>query len=194
MTMPAPATRPRLRPDGCRYYGIVQGARGVSADPQVMFSTVLGSCVAACLYDAEAKLGGINHFLLAEPQPGQQIDAQAAQRYGIHAMELLINEMLAKGARRARLRAHLYGGANLHSGMHAIGSDNAAFAVRFLADEGIPLVLRDLGGRSARRVDFQPALGRSRSRIVTDTLADAPPPRRIPVPVAAASAGDLDLF
>ena len=181
-----------VRADGFRHVSIVQGERGVSADPQVMFGTVLGSCIAACLFDPEARIGGINHFLLGEPQPGQVIDAAAAHRYGVNAMELLINDMLRQGARRERLRAHLYGGANLHAGMRAIGSDNADFAIRFLQQERIPLGVRDLGGRSARRLDFQAALGRSRARIVPDTAAP-PPVRRPPLPIAADS-GDLDLF
>ena len=182
-----------LRADGFRHVSIVQGERGVSADPQVMFSTVLGSCIAACLFDADAKIGGMNHFLLGEPQPGQVVDAAAAHRYGVHAMELLINDMLRQGARRERLRAHLYGGANLHAGMRAIGSDNADFATRFLQQERIPLNVCDVGGRSARRLEFQAALGRSRARIVPDTAA--PPPMRPhpPYPIAADS-GDLDLF
>lgn len=184
-----------VRADGLRHVGIIQGERGVSADPQVMYTTVLGSCVSACLYDPEAKVGGINHFLLAEPQPGQIIDAATAHRYGVHAMELLINDMLRLGARRDRLRAHLYGGANLHAGMRAIGSDNAAFAVRFLQQDRIPLVVQDLGGTSARRVDFQPAVGRSRAKMVRDTVPAPPPPRRVaPVPAPTVASGDLDLF
>ena len=196
MTAPVPAPAPRrtvapLRADGFRHVGIVQGERGVSADPEVLYSTILGSCVAACLFDAGASVGGINHFLLGEPQPGQVVDAAAEHRYGVHAMELLINEMLRHGARRERLRAHLYGGANLHAGMRAIGSANAAFAIRFLEQEHIPVLKQDLGGRAARRVEFQPAHGRSRSRLVPDA---APPPiRRVPPPVPAGS-GDLDLF
>ncbi len=182
-----------LRADGFRHIGIIQGDRGVSADPQVMFSTILGSCVAACLYDPDAKVGGINHFLLAEPQPGQVVDAAAAHRYGVHAMELLINDMLRQGARRERLRAHLYGGANLHAGMRAIGSDNAAFAIRFLQQDRIPLIVQDLGGKSARRLDFQPALGRSRAKLVRDAAIPAPP-RRPVAPQAAVDSGDLDLF
>lgn len=189
---PGPAPRPKsvTRADGFRHIAVVQGERGVSSDPQVMFSTVLGSCVAACLFDPEAKIGGINHFLLAEPQPGQVIDAAAAHRYGVHAMELLINDMLREGARRDRLRAHLYGGANLHAGMRAIGTDNAEFAIRFLQQDRIPLLVRDLGGRSARRLDFQAALGRSRAKLVQDIV----PTRRVAPPPVAADSGDLDLF
>jgi chemotaxis protein CheD len=190
----APATQPAagVRSDGFRHTSIVQGERGVSADPQVLFSTILGSCVAACLFDPEAKVGGINHFLLGEPQPGQVVDAAAEHRYGVHAMELLINDMLRHGARRDRLRAHLYGGANLHAGMRAIGSDNAAFAVRFLQQDRIPLLVQDLGGRSARRLEFLAAQGRSRAKLVCDAVAPAPR-RRVPPP-AAVDSGELDLF
>jgi chemotaxis protein CheD len=170
----------------------VQGERGVSADPQVLFSTILGSCIAACLFDPEAKLGGINHFLLGEPQPGQTVDSAAQHRYGVHAMELLINDMLRYGARRSRLRAHLYGGANLNPGMRAIGTDNAAFAVRFLQQDGIPLLVQDLGGRSARRVEFVAAQGRSRVKVVRDAVVAAPV-HRISTPTAIDS-GELDLF
>lgn len=192
---PAPATQPGagVRGDGFRRVGIVQGERGVSADPQVMFSTILGSCVAACLFDPEANVGGINHFLLAEPQPGQVVDPAAAHRYGVNAMELLINEMLCHGARRPRLRAHLYGGANLNAGMRAIGTDNADFAVRFLQQENIPLLVRDLGGIHARRLEFQPAHGRARAKVVRDSMVPAPPVRRV-APIPAAASGDLDLF
>lgn len=186
MSAPSP-----VRADGFRHVGIVQGERGVSDDPQVMFSTVLGSCVAACLYDPEARVGGINHFLLAEPQPGQVVDATAAQRYGVHAMELLINEMLRRGARRERLRAHLYGGANMHAGMRAIGSANAQFARRFLEQDRIPLVASDLGGTSARRVDFQAALGRSRARAVRAVQPEPAPRPPAPPPV---SGGEVELF
>ncbi|MBU3076513.1 chemotaxis protein CheD [Sphingomonas quercus] len=182
-----------LRQDGFRYVNIVQGNRGVSRDPQTMFTTVLGSCVAACLFDPDAKIGGMNHFLLAEPDEDQHVDAVAAQRYGVHAMELLINEMLQVGADRRRLRGHLYGGANLHAGMRAIGTSNAEFAIRFLRDEGIPLMAQNLGGTAARRVDFQPAHGRARCRIVQDTVADEVPRRVAPIRPAAPS-GDLELF
>ena len=99
--------------------------------------------------------------------------------------------MLQRGARRERIRAHIYGGANLHAGMRAIGTHNAAFTVRFLQQDRIPLLVRDVGGTSARRVEFQPAHGRSRARLVQDC---APSPQRRLPPVPAVTSGDLDLF
>ncbi|HEX8446965.1 MAG TPA: chemotaxis protein CheD [Sphingomonas sp.] len=191
---PPPIPAPVLRQDGFRHVNVPQGEYQVSLDPTTMLTTILGSCVAACLYDPVAKVGGMNHFLLAHPHGNQILDPVTQQRYGVHAMELLINAMLRHGAQRPRLRAHLYGGGNLHSGMQAIGTANGDFARAFLADEGIPLLAQDLGGKFARRVEFQPALGRARSKIVADTPVDrvaAPPPRRVPAPI---DDGDVDLF
>ena len=166
---------------------VIQGQVRVSADPRIELTTVLGSCVAACLYDAEARVGGMNHFLLAEPPAG---GANVDEHYGVYLMEVLINGMLAKGARKARLRAHLYGGANLHPGMMRIGTANAEFARAFLKREAITLIREDLGGETARRVDFRPSTGQVRCRRVE--RAQAPETRPIPRPLRGS--GDVELF
>lgn len=168
---------------------VMQGQARVSAGPRVELSTVLGSCVATCLYDPEIELGGMNHFLLAEPQPGAPVIG-IDEHYGVYLMELLINEMLANGASKHRLRAHLYGGANMHAGMARIGTMNAEFARRFLAQERIALVREDLGGNSARRVEFRPASGQVRLRTVANSMA----PAASPAPRAPAVLGDVELF
>lgn len=166
---------------------VLQGQARVSAGPRVEFSTVLGSCVATCLYDPEVQVGGMNHYLLSEPPAGGQgVD----EHYGVYLMELLINEMLANGAAKHRLRAHLYGGANLYPGMAAIGTANAAFARSFLGRERISLVREDLGGNLARRVDFRPASGMVRCRSVPNTLA----PEERPVARPVVATGDVELF
>lgn len=165
---------------------IVQGEHAVGAEPGVVISTLLGSCVAVCLYDAVARIGGMNHFLLGEPAAGQRLLEWELQRYGIHAMELLINAMMRQGAVRGRLQAHVYGGANVVEGLRAIGTSNGDFALRFLEQEGIALGHSDLGGTLARRVDFMAHEGRSRCRRAAQ-----------PVPVAACPApagGELELF
>lgn len=167
---------------------VLQGQARVSAGPRVEFSTILGSCVATCLYDPEVEVGGMNHFLLAEPASSNR--GEFDEHYGVFLMEVLINEMLAHGAAKQRLRAHLYGGANLHSGMARIGTMNAEFARNFLAAEKIALVREDLGGSNARRVDFRPALGRVRCRTVEN--AQAPEPK--PLAPAPARIGDVELF
>ena len=168
---------------------VMQGQARVSNDPLVELTTVLGSCVATCLYDAEARLGGMNHFLLAEP-PASHSDCVVDEHYGVYLMELLINEMLKNGAIKSRLRAHLYGGSNLRAGMMPIGSANANFACTFLEREGIPLVKSDLGSNTARRVDFRPAAGKARCRIVEAAIV----PETRPAPRPAASSGDIELF
>ena len=168
---------------------VLQGQFHVSGDPQVELGTVLGSCVASCLYDPVAGIGGMNHFLLAEP-PASHDPAAVDVHFGVYLMELLINKMLAKGAVKQRLRAHLYGGANLRAGMAPIGTANANFARAFLDHESIPLLREDLGGTCARRVDFRPATGQVRCRTVENTLA----PEVKPATRTDRSVGDVELF
>lgn len=177
-------------PGTMRRITIIQGENYVSQDTDLIVTTVLGSCIAACIYDPYANVGGMNHFLLAEPGKGET-DPQAMQRYGVYAMEMLINEMLRFGGTRNRLKARIFGGASMNRNMRDIGGVNARFARDFLRAEGIALVAEDVGGNSARRVEFRPAHGLARSRSVTDAL----PVERIAVaPVASASTGDVDFF
>ncbi|TZG26199.1 chemotaxis protein CheD [Sphingomonas montanisoli] len=144
-----------------------QGTSRVSRDPTVVLTTVLGSCVACCLYDPRSRVGGMNHFLLSD---GEAAD----ERYGLFAMEQLVNAMLLAGATRSGLRAHLYGGANLHAGLAAIGQGNIAFAQDFLQRDRIPVIRSHLGGSAARRVDFRAVDGKVRCQIV-DAPADLRP-------------------
>lgn len=170
-----------------RRVSIIQGENHVSGEPDVVISTLLGSCVAVCLQDPDGRVGGMNHFLLGEPGKDDRVSRGDMQRYGVHAMELLINALMRKGATRTRLRAHLYGGANIIAGLGSIGSSNAAFARRFMETEGIAIGHCDLGGTQARRVEFIPYEGKARSRPV----AEAPAIIRAPVTLPD---GDLELF
>lgn len=168
---------------------VLQGQVQVSADPGVEFSTVLGSCVATCLFDPDARMGGMNHFLLSEP-PASHAPGEIDVHYGVYLMELLINEMLARGAAKQRMRAHIYGGGNLHFGMTRIGTANANFARGFLQRERIPLLREDLQGTHARHIDFRPATGQVRCRIVENKFAPAVKPTIRP----DCSSGDVELF
>ena len=168
---------------------VMQGEARASVDPSIEFSTVLGSCVATCLFDPVAKAGGMNHFLLAEP-PSSSDRAKFDEHYGLFLMELLVNEMLSLGASKSRMRARLYGGANMRDGLSPIGSANAAFARRFLATEGIPLAFEDLEGRQARRVHLMPASGKVRCR----TAVSEPPPMQKPLERPQSAGGDVELF
>jgi len=178
---------PIQAPDRPMRVAVMQGQARVSGDPRVEFTTVLGSCIACCLFDSSSGIGGMNHFLLAEPQNGH---GGVDEHYGVYLMEVLINEMLACGASRTGLRAHLYGGANMHSGMARIGTANAKFAQQFLEHEQIPLVHASFGGTQARRVDFRASRGQARCRLVNDATA----PTQQPMPRPDRSQGDVELF
>jgi chemotaxis receptor (MCP) glutamine deamidase CheD len=120
--------------------------------------TVLGSCVAACLWDPTAGVGGMNHFML----PGGNDDEMPA-RFGVHAMELLVNELMRLGADRRSLRAKAFGGARVlaSTSRPGVAEANAAFVQEFLAREGIPLVASKFGGERPYEVRFEPCTGRA---------------------------------
>jgi len=170
---------------------IVQGEHAVVTRPNVVVTTVLGSCVAVCLQDSVAKVGGMNHYLLGEPIANHRIQDRNLLSYGIHAMELLINEMMKLGAVRSRMRAHLYGGSNMIAGLGSIGTSNSEFAKRFVETEGIAITHIDVGGSHARRVEFQPYEGRSRCNRVAH--APAPVVEALPRRTLEA-AGEVELF
>lgn len=168
---------------------IVQGEAKASADPRAEMSTILGSCVATCLFDPVARIGGMNHFLLAEP-PAHLRSQAFDSDYGLFLMELLINEMLGLGARKSRMRARLYGGANLNPDLAPIGSANAAFARQFLDREAVPCVFEDLEGTQARRIQFRPASGQVRARLVPSEVA----PTEKPLGRPQSALGTVELF
>jgi chemotaxis protein CheD len=168
---------------------IVQGEAKASTDPRVEMSTILGSCVATCVFDPVARVGGMNHFLLAEP-PAHVCNQVFDSDYGLFLMELLVNEMLGLGARKGRMRARLYGGANLNPDLKPIGSANAAFARQFLEREGIPKMFEDLEGTQARRIQFRPSSGQVRARLVP---ADTAPTQK-PLGRPQSALGIVELF
>ncbi|MGO9132979.1 MAG: chemotaxis protein CheD [Methylovirgula sp.] len=159
-------------------------------DPNVVVTTLLGSCVAACIRDPIAKVGGINHFLL----PGSEMRGknQEAERYGVHLMELLVNGLLQRGARRDRLEAKLFGGARTIEGLSDIGSRNADFAEKFLHNEDIAVVGGSLGGEAGRRLQFWPVSGRARQAVMAaDKRIPLAPP---PAPPKPDDGGDVVFF
>lgn len=136
---------------------VVQGSHHVSDDASTVLTTILGSCVATCITDPIRGVGGMNHFLLPEGSP----DERQQMRYGSHAMELLINGLLKKGARKERMEAKIFGGSSMHQGLEKIGLANINFAKKFLFDEGIRCVASSLGGKDARRVRYVPRTGQA---------------------------------
>jgi chemotaxis protein CheD len=132
------------------------------SNKQEVISTLLGSCVAACLYDPVNKVIGMNHFLLAYRQHSYSLPFIETEegRYGVHAMELLINEMMAKGASRLNLKAKCFGGGDVLQlrgelgGRKSVGGVNIDFIREFLINENIPMVSSSLGGNYGRNVHF----------------------------------------
>lgn len=122
-----------------------------ASNERMEISTLLGSCIAVCLYDPQVKAGGMNHFLLPT---GSGENAETAC-YGINAMELLINELMILGDDRERMVARIYGGAHVvgdQLSTSRVGAKNTDFVRKYLTDEGIPILDETLGGGRALRV------------------------------------------
>lgn len=139
--------------------------RVVAGDDALCLTAVLGSCVAACLWDPQARVGGMNHFLLPRRHGGGRL---AALGVGSIAMAVLLEECLRGGASRDRLQARLFGGGRVLPLFSDIGARNIAFARAFLQAEGIALVGEGVGGTRARRVCFWPATGAVQQRLVEE--------------------------
>ncbi|MES2423141.1 MAG: chemoreceptor glutamine deamidase CheD [Pseudomonadota bacterium] len=125
---------------------------------KVVLMTTLGSCVAACLHDRQAGVGGINHFMLPEGDGAEG----ASGRFGVFAMELLVNELLKRGARRENLEAKIFGGGQVMKSLAStqIGEKNVAFVETFLARERIPILARDVLDVYPRKICMFPESGK----------------------------------
>jgi chemotaxis protein CheD len=150
---PAPAATALLLPAGVRVY-LAPGRLYASAeDTQV--TTILGSCVAVCLWDGAARVGGLNHYLLPSGSP-------ASPRFGDSAVGLLIERLLALGADRQRLKAKVFGGACVLEAFRdtpSLGARNVEMAEQRLEAEGIPIIASDIGGYFGRKVVFDVSTG-----------------------------------
>jgi chemotaxis protein CheD len=137
-----------------RHVCIHIGEFHASRNPTVI-STLLGSCVAVCLFDPVLRIGGMNHILMPGRADLKHFDTSA--RYGINAMELLINRIMNLGGSRLRLAAKIFGGAktlSVISEEYSMGRKNIEFVTEFLKNESIPIVNKDLGGNRSRRIWF----------------------------------------
>lgn len=135
------------------------GGLHASREPLVL-DTVLGSCIAACLYDPVKGVGGMNHFMLPEgADPGNP----TSTRYGVNAMELLISDLMKLGADRRRFQAKIFGGGHvlkIRESLDGVPQRNIDFVKRFLETEQIPVVKEDVGGYQPRRVLFHTHTGK----------------------------------
>jgi chemotaxis protein CheD len=129
---------------------------GWAVESERPITTLLGSCVAVCLYDPKMRIGGMNHFLLPSRAKNSSDDTDVILA-GDYSMEVLLNTMLNKGAAKPRLVAKAFGGGTIVTSiLMAIGQRNADFAKEWLEREGIPLMAQDFGGAWSRKVIFTP--------------------------------------
>lgn len=175
---------------------VLLGEWHVSRDDEVI-TTVLGSCVSACVRDPKRGVGGINHFLLPRAPKSDHHDEGSAARYGVAALECLINGVLRGGGRRDALEIKVFGGGRVIEGGSDVGKTNIAFVREFFAAEGIAIQSYDVGGTFARRLRYWPKTGRAQvlqipmakaEQIVAEELSAAV---RI---VPQTDAGSVELF
>lgn len=173
---------------------VLPGEYYVSNEDLVVM-TVLGSCIAACIWDGKARTGGMNHFMLPEGDGGE-----GSGRYGSYAMELLINEMFKLGARRETMQAKIFGGAQVMAGFTTmnVGERNTQFVLDYLSTERIPVVSQDVLDIHPRKVCFFPVTGKALVKRLAhshpETLA-VEERRGNAVTVARSTAGgSVDLF
>lgn len=123
------------------------------SDRPARVTTILGSCVSVCLWDAARRIGGLNHFLMARggvPAVGKP------GRFADLALPRLLDGVLQLGARRGELLAKIFGGAGQFKagGQATIGAQNVEAARQFLAEHRIPVMAEDAGGERGRRLVF----------------------------------------
>jgi chemotaxis protein CheD len=186
------------RNQGLHVVKVLPGAHYVSSDPQEMITTVLGSCVAACIHDPVLQVGGMNHFMLPESESGKWGAASSVMRFGNHAMEVLLNDLLHLGAHRARLEIKIFGGANVIRGTTPVGDMNCTFVRSYLQREGLRAVAEDLGGMHPRRLQFFPTTGKVRRQFLSsqreEELASREALFRKSISSQPVSSGDIELF
>jgi len=152
-----------------QFHTITQGNYRTSSNSNDVFTCVLGSCIASCLFDPIEGIGGMNHFLLPAQKDG---DAVSHNRFGANSMEILINKLLRNGAHKANLRAKVFGGSQVTKGYSNIGAQNVLFINEFLFEEDIPCLSKSVGGTQARRIRFWPATGEAKMLLLPDTRVD----------------------
>ncbi len=140
-----------------------------------VIATVLGSCVAVALYDSGSGVAGMNHFMLPDTISEDRFYLSRSGKYGMYAMELLINDMLKLGAGRRGLRAKVFGGGSVLSQVDGFATrvpeNNVRFALEYLEAEQIPVTARDVGGNEARKIYFFTGDARVRLKRLSKTLA-----------------------
>lgn len=181
---------PHFRSDAVK---VLPGEYYVSGDDLVVM-TVLGSCIAACIWDPRVRVGGMNHFML--PEGG----SDSGGRYGSYAMELLINELMKQGARRETMQAKVFGGGAVMSSFTTmnVGERNTKFVLDYLQTERIAVVSKDVLDVHPRKVCFFPATGKAMVKRLassnTDALETQERKGSAATVVTSTAGGSIDLF
>ncbi len=133
---------------------IHSGEYYVTRDPDVVIYTLLGSCIAVCLYDQVLGIGGMNHFMLPESVDGQ---FAGFGHFGLQSLEVMMNHLISEGAVYQNMRAKIFGGSQM-VGFHSRGNDvalsNIQFTLKYLESKRIPIMAKELGGRYGRRIFY----------------------------------------
>lgn len=165
------------------------------SNEDIMIMTVLGSCIAACIWDVKARAGGMNHFMLPDGA-----GEGGGGRYGSYAMELLINKLLKSGARRETMQAKVFGGAQVMAGFTSmnVGERNTQFVLDYLLTEHIPVVSQDVLDIHPRKVCFFPITGKALVKRLapahSETLAVEERKGNVVSVVRSTAGGSIDLF
>lgn len=166
-------------------------------------STVLGSCISACIWDEKMGVGGMNHFMLPlkrdqNGRSGWQKNASYTNRYGNWAMEFLINEVMKNGGFKDNLKVKIFGGGKIISAMTDVGESNIKFALEYLHEEQLNLVSQDVGGPWPRKVMFHPTSGRAQIKKLqsmhNDTIQRRENQYMHDIEEQETDAGDVELF
>jgi len=183
---------------------ILPGEFYVSRNDEIL-STVLGSCVAACIRDEQAKIGGMNHFMLPihisydNPDNWANTAVSATSRYGNVAMEQLVNEILKHGGKRENLEVKIFGGGSMMAKVANIGQQNIDFVKNYILAEGLQLIAEDVGDVYPRKILFYPITGRARVkrlRSVEESIVarERAYQRNLEQETAKNDEGDVELF
>jgi len=138
-----------------------------SNEPHIV-STILGSCVAVCLFDATTKIGGINHYML----PFWNGQGLASPKYGNIAIERLLEKMIALGCKKSNIRAKVFGGGEVietNIAQFKIGQRNIELAMEALDDLKIPIVAKSVGGKLGRKIEFNTETGEVKQKYIEKT-------------------------
>lgn len=156
----APGRRFHDSASGMWMVKVFPGEYYVTSKADETIVTILGSCVAACIRDPIAGIGGMNHFMLPQDKVGAWAGDLKSTRYGNFAMEKLLNELIKAGCVRERLEIKVFGGGNVTDTTNEVGTDNSDFVLRYLKAEGLRCAAQDLKGNYPRRIHYTPATGK----------------------------------